>query len=104
MFPPNSSKFRNNIVWISGLGWDLGDDASNNMNADPSFVNEAGKDFRLQSGSIAIDAGVTVSQVQDDIVGVPRPMGSAYDIGAYEFAGSSGDTQAPAAPANLGVE
>lgn len=50
---------------------------------DPLFVNAAGADFRLQSGSTAIDGG-TVTAFATDKNGVTRPQGSTFDIGAYE--------------------
>ncbi|HHN81210.1 MAG TPA: hypothetical protein ENN11_01130, partial [Methanomicrobia archaeon] len=57
-----------------------------NIDADPLFVN-APTDVSLQQGSPCIDAGTDMSpDVVDDILGVARPQGSAYDMGAYEFA------------------
>jgi hypothetical protein len=57
-----------------------------NINADPLFVN-APTDVSLQQGSPCIDAGTDMSpDVVDDILGVARPQGGAYDMGAYEFA------------------
>ena len=41
-------------------------------------------DFRLQSGSPAINAGETLASVTVDHVGTSRPQGGAHDIGAYE--------------------
>lgn len=42
-------------------------------------------DLRLASGSSLIDAGVTdATNAPADIIGVSRPQGSAYDVGAYE--------------------
>jgi hypothetical protein len=52
------------------------------------FVNAAGGDYRLQSGSDAIDRGTTVD-VQVDIYGVARPEGSGFDIGAVEYPSST---------------
>ncbi|MEA2000248.1 MAG: choice-of-anchor Q domain-containing protein, partial [Euryarchaeota archaeon] len=50
----------------------------------------SGHDFTLQSTSPAIDAGIsTAPTVTDDYWGTSRPQGSAYDIGAYEYGGSS---------------
>lgn len=48
------------------------------------FVDPTTNDYHLASGSIAINTGVTLTAVTDDIEGQPRPQGPAYDIGAYE--------------------
>ena len=57
--------------------------------ADPSFANSstsysAATDFQLQSGSPAIDAGLTLTTVPVDYAGSPRPQGAGNDIGAYD--------------------
>lgn len=49
------------------------------------FVNPAASDYRLKAGSPAIDAGMILTEVGEDLLGVSRPSGAAYDIGAYEF-------------------
>jgi hypothetical protein len=49
------------------------------------FVNPVQGDYRLKAGSPAIDAGFTLDDVSEDLLGVHRPSGAAYDIGAYEF-------------------
>ncbi len=45
-------------------------------------------DYHLLVGSPAIDAGVALSWVTEDIDGDPRPFGPAPDIGADEFVGT----------------
>jgi hypothetical protein len=56
-----------------------------NMQAAASFfVNAGAHDYRLATGSPAIDAGVTVSTVSRDRLGVSRPQGAYWDVGAYE--------------------
>jgi hypothetical protein len=70
------------------------------ITAAPGFVTP-GSNFRLTSGSLAIDAGATVSAVINDHDDAPRPLGMAYDIGAFEGVGSS--TAAPQPPRNLSV-
>jgi hypothetical protein len=49
------------------------------------FVKAAAHDYRLSPGSLAIDAGVAVSSVSKDRIGVARPQGAYWDVGAYEF-------------------
>jgi len=58
--------------------------ASNNITADPSFVNAAAGDFRLQSGSVARNAGANLlAVVPTDANGVARD--TVPDCGALEF-------------------
>ena len=58
---------------------------SNYLTSDPLFTSPTTGDFSLQSTSPAINAGVTISTVTKDFLGILRPQGSAYDIGAYEY-------------------
>jgi len=61
--------------------WDTGA-----INSDPRFVAPSANDFQLKQGSPCIDAGLNVSAVvQRDLLGLTRPQGSGYDLGAYEF-------------------
>jgi parallel beta-helix repeat protein len=55
------------------------------------FVDAANSDYRLRESSPAIDAGTNAAGVSDDLAGVPRPQGRAFDIGAYEAGGSASD-------------
>jgi hypothetical protein len=55
---------------------------AHSLNSDPLFVSAT--DFRLQAGSPAINAGVSVG-LTSDYGGGTVPKGSAPDIGAYEF-------------------
>lgn len=61
---------------------------------DPLFVDPDGPDgipgnedddFHLSASSPCIDAGDPASTVTEDIEGNPRPAGSGYDMGAYEY-------------------
>jgi len=63
------------------LGFDL-----HSIVAAPSelFVDPANYNFQLKPGSPAIDAGVALTDVPLDILGVKRPQGVAWDLGAYE--------------------
>ena len=92
---------KNNIVRSNNN--DLGltnTTSSNNFTTDPLFVNAAGKDFRLQASSPAIDKGTAISGLSIDFDGKPRPKGAAFDIGAYEYQGSSstGGSTSPSSP------
>ena len=55
---------------------------AHSISADPLFISSS--DFHLQSGSPAINTGVTIAGVTDDYDGAGRPQGPAYDMGAYE--------------------
>jgi hypothetical protein len=48
------------------------------------FVNPAGNDYHLKAGAPAIDAGTTLAEVTQDMDGISRPQGSAYDTGCFE--------------------
>lgn len=69
------------------LGYD-----QHSMLADPLdsiFVNWSEGDYHLQPDGQAIDSGTdgVFPIVQDDLDGIPRPQGTGYDIGSYEFVG-----------------
>jgi hypothetical protein len=66
---------------------------SGNQSAPPQFVNAAAGDYREAPGSPTIDAGADEKLGPEDFDGNPRFLGSAPDIGAFEF------VQPPQAPA-----
>lgn len=74
-----------NLVWNNGSDYVDTSAGPHDISADPLFLDPVNGDFRLQAGSPAINAGVTLPEVTTDILGIPRPQGSAYDIGAYEY-------------------
>lgn len=49
------------------------------------FVDVAANNYRLRSGSAAIDTGATLALVTTDISGVARPQGPRHDIGCHEY-------------------
>ena len=86
----NTTIIKNNIVHANGINFGLTNTtSSNNFDSNPSFVNAAGNDFHLQAGSPAIDKGTTISGLSADFDGKPRPKGAQFDIGAYEYQGST---------------
>jgi parallel beta-helix repeat protein len=99
----NNTTYGNGVDAIANLG--SGTTLRNNLiGTNPMFVNPNTGDFRLQTGSPAIDAGTTVASVTSDISGVPRPQGGAYDIGAYEYTTGAPSVPAPpAAPVSLRI-
>jgi hypothetical protein len=112
-----SNMIRNNLFYATTPGGTIpiqngtngtSYNASNNLlNTDnPNFVNgpstvPAAPDFRLNSNSPVIDKGLT-EPFTTDLVGSMRPVGSGYDIGAYESGGQL-STNAPAPPKGLKI-
>jgi hypothetical protein len=89
---------KNNLLYTAGqtiTGY-----ANDIKNSDPLFVDISTRDYRLQSGSPGKDAGLTISgwTTPTDLSGVPRPQGSEWDIGAYEYYAAR-----PAAPSSVAV-
>jgi PKD repeat protein len=91
--PSGSYEFRRETAtsydsWSSLAGWQSG------MNADyKSLVTDPGLDpaflFKPLPSSPAIDRGEAVAEVTDDYLGITRPQGRGYDIGAYEYTGTT---------------
>jgi hypothetical protein len=84
----NNNPAANDFI-LNGVGYNLASWISSGrepgiVNANPLFVNAGSFDFRLQSGSPAINAGIKVPSLLDR-AGNTRPSGSAWDIGAYEY-------------------
>jgi len=80
-----------NNLFFSNSGLDPLDPAgagiigvNGNIAGDPQFEDAANGDYHLTVGSPGEDAGQTLALVPDDFTGTPRPIGSAYDIGALE--------------------
>jgi hypothetical protein len=76
-------------VIIKGEGEKIGD---------PLFKSQS--DYHIQSGSPAIDAGIDLGHIVD-YDNNPVPRGFAPDIGAYEFQGSSSNTEPLLPPKHL---
>lgn len=81
----NYCSFDKNLFWDGGKSSPSGNGTI--INADPLFMDIAADDFRLQTGSPAIDVGTTVPGITlNDFLSNPRPVGTANDLGAYEYA------------------
>jgi len=99
----------NNIVIGTGLGAIIGDNGItctsdynliygpssqysgtcsagvHDVSTDPQFVDSSNGNYHIKPSSPAKNTGITLSDVTLDILGVARPQGSSYDIGAYEY-------------------
>lgn len=66
------------------LGFDLNSQLADDLV--DIFENPAGNNYQLASGSQAIDMGTNLVSgiVTVDIIGTSRPIGTGYDVGAYE--------------------
>jgi parallel beta-helix repeat protein len=81
---------KNNIIYQNGsviadYGGGGAPVQSHNVASDPSFRNSSAGDFTLQSNSIARDTGTVVPGLTSDFLGVARPQGDSYDVGALEY-------------------
>jgi len=96
----SNNTISNNLFYSNGNNGTTG---TNPVMGNPSFVSTSSSppNLNIQSGSAAIHAGLAIAAVTTDILGNARPVGSAYDIGAYQF----GKVQAqPSPPTNLTVQ
>jgi hypothetical protein len=110
MMGSREASFSHSLVGGSGGSgswniWEFGIDEGGNIDVDPMFVSyvpatsspTTGGDYRLQSGSPAIDKGndtvydtgktPDLSGITDDLAGSPRIQGCSVDMGAYEAPG-----------------
>lgn len=71
--------------------------------ADPLFMDPANNDLHLQVGSPCIDAVATSTAVLFDMDSLARPLGSAPDMGAYEFLSGMSVGAANVGGASVGV-
>lgn len=74
---------RNNLVYRVGATIDSRKYVNDIVNSSPKFVNASGGDYRLLSGSPAIDSGSFVG-ITYDIDNKQRPSGASVEIGPFE--------------------
>jgi hypothetical protein len=81
-----------------GVHYTMSGNVVNTVN--PKFTNApvtlpSSPNFTLVSGSPAIDKGLSISSAKTSYPGTTRPQLSAYDVGAYEYYGSSTSLATP---------
>lgn len=97
-----------NISYANAQGnyYNIGTSTVHTTNVDdgtnPLFTDAASSTYTLLAGSPAINAGTTEASVPVDILGVTRPQGPAYCIGAYEFVSGGGGPWSVVAQAKAG--
>jgi hypothetical protein len=78
----------NNLYWANTVNYTGAVAAPKDLAADPKFVSAS--NWKLQNSSPAIDMGASAASITTiDRNGALRPLGPAYDIGAYEVTGPS---------------
>ena len=60
-----------------------------NINTNPLLRADT---YQPLYGSPCIDTGMILTDVTNDLLGIARPMGSGYDIGAYEYDSATADS------------
>ncbi len=96
------SRIENNIFY-SSIGnlslWQVPPEVTvtNNIEADPQFVDADNNDFHPGSVASAKGQNLFMDGVTRDFDGNPRPTGGSFDIGAYQMSGP------PMPPKNLVV-
>ncbi len=97
---PTPAVVTNNIFYGAGVVSTQSNSVlTANLTANPAFVNQAGFDYHLITGSPAIDAGINPGtadgvsllpayEYADPVCGESRNMIGTIDIGAYEFGGA----------------
>ena len=69
----------------TGEGACILDWGEGNISNDPKFVDADNGNFHLRPDSPCIDIGCFIEGLTKDIESNPRPSGSGFDIGAYEY-------------------
>jgi len=77
-----------NNLWYGSNSASIPANVVSSLTSDPLFNNPVAGDFTLQATSPAIDTGATTEATRD-ILGVSRPQGAAFDLGAYEYVSGS---------------
>ncbi len=101
----NSTRAISLLAGAADIRNNIGPSSPGNMvTSNAYYVNAANRDYRLVAGSPPVDAGADLSSVVSvDKDGTARPMGSAFDMGAYEYDTTAPGPTAPTPPTNLRI-
>jgi hypothetical protein len=105
-----STDGENTIISLSAWETQTGQDSNSVPSSSAAlFINPANADYHLKIGSPAINLGLSslnsINAPSSDIEGTPRPQGSGYDVGAYEFIeGPPPNPTPPAPPTGLRIQ
>jgi hypothetical protein len=83
--PPVDLLVENLLVLGDALPAEASSGTANLAVGPEAFVDAAGHDYYLVAGSDPIDAGMELEGVMLDRDGTVRPVGNAFDVGAYEW-------------------
>ena len=83
-YPARSGSAGLFVVDTNPTNWVADHNLYTNAAASTVFTNADGGDFSLPAGSPAVDAGTTLPEVAVDYAGAARPLGAAFDLGAFE--------------------
>jgi hypothetical protein len=86
----------NSFTWseLTGAGLNV-----NGLNSAPGLDDSLAPD---NINDAAVDSGIAIPTYTDDINGIKRPQGSAWDIGAFEFKQYSSENPSP--PSNIRIK
>lgn len=75
-----------NLLFTAPSVPELAQAAASNLAVDETaFVDVSNDDYHPLFDAAPVDAGEVIAEVTEDFDGVARPVGAAYDIGAYEW-------------------
>lgn len=74
----------NTVPWSSQAQLNAITGCSNNIVANPLFVNASTNNYRLNAGSPCIGAG-RAAELTSDLYGNPRPRHAIWDIGSFQW-------------------
>lgn len=74
----------NSVLSLAEWQVATGQDQASLLSTPAALFTDPTRDFHLREGSPALDNGETLTEILTDLEGTPRPLGPAFDIGAYE--------------------